>query len=63
MCRETTLKPTHNKNKTTKWFRKAADQGHSLAKEALGKCYYELYIKTLDERYLRYCIKYYYNGS
>ena len=44
----------------TKWFRKAADQGHSLAKEALGKCYYELYIKTLDERYLRYCIKYYY---
>ena len=42
------------------WYRKAADQNHFGAQEEIGKCYEELYIKTLDNRYLELCLKYYY---
>ena len=42
------------------WYRKAADQNHFGAQQEIGKCYEELYIKTLDNRYLELCLKYYY---
>ena len=44
-----------------KWHRKAAEQGNWMSQEEIGKCYEELYLKTLDERYLKLCLKYYYN--
>lgn len=44
-----------------RWYRKAADQGDWNAEQKLGICYEELYLKTLDERYLQSCLKYYYN--
>lgn len=43
-----------------KWHRKAAEQGNWMSQEEIGKCYEELYLKTLDERYLKLCLKYYY---
>ena len=42
------------------WYRKAADQNHFAAQQEIGRCYEELYIKTLDNRYLELCLKYYY---
>lgn len=43
-----------------RWHKKAAEQGEWGSEDELGKCYEELYLKTLDERYLKLCLKYYY---
>lgn len=43
-----------------RWHKKAAEQGEWKSEDELGKCYEELYFKTLDERYLKLCLKYYY---
>lgn len=43
-----------------RWHRKASEQGNWLSEEEIGICYEELYLKTLDERYLKLCLKYYY---
>lgn len=47
----------------TKWFQKSADQGNWSAQDRLGECYEKLYRKTLDERYLKRSLKYYYKSN
>ena len=43
-----------------KWYLLAAEQGNWWAQDRLGACYEKKYRKTLDERDLRQCLKWYY---
>lgn len=52
-----------NQKEAMKWFQRSADQGDAYAISELGIGYEVLYRATLDERYLRLALKYFYKNS